>query len=236
MTLHAAIEKLLQQKGLPMTTHEIADELNKSNWYQKKDKSNITDYQIHGRTKNYQQIFSRNGSTVSLVKHHLIKQPPVQIEKDILNTNLSNNVSRHNKDECYVLDLCDSVLELTCLRQHKFDFLLGDTNSKGVARKLPVDGYYKELNIAIEYHESQHNETVIFFDKPNQTTISGVNRGVQRKIYDIRRREVLPAKGINLIEISYTDFNYNGQKRITRNLKQDKEVIKKFLAGYIKKV
>ena len=30
MTLHAAIEKLLQQKGLPMTTHEIADELNKS--------------------------------------------------------------------------------------------------------------------------------------------------------------------------------------------------------------
>lgn len=66
MTLHAAIEKLLLQTGRPMTTQEIADELNKNKWYMKKDCSRIDAFQIHGRTKNYGEIFERNGSTVSL--------------------------------------------------------------------------------------------------------------------------------------------------------------------------
>lgn len=66
MTLHEAIEKLLKEKNRPMTTTEIARELNQNNWYQKKDGSSIEPFQIHGRTKNYSQIFVRNGSTVSL--------------------------------------------------------------------------------------------------------------------------------------------------------------------------
>jgi len=67
MTLHEAIEKLLRQNGRPMTTQQIADELNKNGWYKKKDGSKITAYQIHGRTKNYPNIFHRDGSTVSLI-------------------------------------------------------------------------------------------------------------------------------------------------------------------------
>ncbi|MDP1623785.1 MAG: HTH domain-containing protein [Bacteroidales bacterium] len=66
MTLHEAIEKLLQQTDRPMTTTEIANELNKNQWYQKKDGSAIDPFQIHGRTKNYSKMFNRNGSTVSL--------------------------------------------------------------------------------------------------------------------------------------------------------------------------
>lgn len=50
-----------------MTTQQIASDLNKSKWYQKKDGSTITAYQIHGRTKNYANIFDRDGSTVSLI-------------------------------------------------------------------------------------------------------------------------------------------------------------------------
>ena len=68
MTLHEAIEKLLRQVGRPMTTQQIADELNKNGWYQKKDGSEITAYQIHGRTKNYYHLFKRDGSTVSLIR------------------------------------------------------------------------------------------------------------------------------------------------------------------------
>lgn len=30
---------------------------------------------------------------------------------------------------------------------------------------LPVDAYYKELNIVVEYREKQHTEEVEFFDK-----------------------------------------------------------------------
>jgi len=66
MTLHEAIEKLLRQNGRPMTTTEIAIGLNKNKWYEKKDGSPIAPFQIHGRTKNYPQIFNRNGSTVFL--------------------------------------------------------------------------------------------------------------------------------------------------------------------------
>lgn len=66
MTLHEAIEKLLRQTGRPMTTQQIADELNKNGWYQKKDGSTIQAFQIHGRTRNYANIFNRDGSTVSI--------------------------------------------------------------------------------------------------------------------------------------------------------------------------
>ena len=67
MTLHEAIEKLLKATGRPMTTHEISERLNANKWYQKKDGSKITGFQIHGRTKNYPQLFIRSGTTVSLV-------------------------------------------------------------------------------------------------------------------------------------------------------------------------
>ena len=69
MKLHEAIVKVIQLKGTPMTTTEIADKLNSNNWYQKKDSSEITALQIHGRTRIYSNLFNRNGITVSLVEH-----------------------------------------------------------------------------------------------------------------------------------------------------------------------
>ncbi len=67
MTLHDAIEKLISEIGQPMTTQQIADKLNKNGWYQKKDGSTLSAFQIHGRTRKYPNIFGRNGSTVSLI-------------------------------------------------------------------------------------------------------------------------------------------------------------------------
>ena len=81
MTLHESIEKLLRQTGRPMTTQQIADELNKNGWYQKKDGSAIQAFQIHGRTKNYAMIFNRNGSTVSLIGQTITTSKPGTIEK-----------------------------------------------------------------------------------------------------------------------------------------------------------
>jgi hypothetical protein len=66
MTLHEAIIRLLKQTGRAMSTREIADALNMNKWYEKKDRSAITDFQIHGRTRNCPQHFDRNGSMVSL--------------------------------------------------------------------------------------------------------------------------------------------------------------------------
>ncbi len=68
MKLHEAIIKVLLENGVPMTTTAIAARLNQTKWYVKKDSSIITGFQIAGRTKNYPELFNRNGSTVSLKK------------------------------------------------------------------------------------------------------------------------------------------------------------------------
>lgn len=68
MTLHEAITQVLKNENRAMSTKEIADRLNENGFYAKKDNSPITDFQIHGRTKNYPNLFNRNGSTVSLTE------------------------------------------------------------------------------------------------------------------------------------------------------------------------
>lgn len=114
--------------------------------------------------------------------------------------------SRKNSDESYVIDLCDEVLNSVSSRQHRFDFLKGDT---GV--KLPVDAYYKDFNLVIEFYERQHTESVPLFDR--KMTVSGVTRDEQRRIYDKRRKLILPQHGINIVVISYSDFGQS--KKIT---------------------
>lgn len=134
--------------------------------------------------------------------------------------------SRKDSDEHYVLDLCDEVLNLKGLRQHRFDFLVGDSGTR-----LPVDIYYPDLNLVIEYKEQQHTKPNKHFDKPDRLTVSGVHRGEQRKIYDQRRLDVLPQHGINVIEISYSDFEFDRKDKILRDLEKDLEVVKKMLAS-----
>jgi hypothetical protein len=140
MTLHGAIEKLLLQIGHSLTISEIAEELNKNNWYHKKDGSKITAFQIHGRTRNYLKIFDRNGTTVSLLGY---KSLNFDSSKKLTNNPTTSETTSGYKDEHYVLDLCDKVLHLSCSRQHRFDFLRGDINIRGYAAKLPIDGYYR---------------------------------------------------------------------------------------------
>jgi len=121
----------------------------------------------------------------------------------------------YRDNEIYVIDLCDRVLNLKAFRGHRFEFLKGDPGKNGRCRLLPVDAYYPELNLVIEYHERQHSEAVPLFDR--KPTISGITRAEQRRRYDQRRREILPQFGIKLIELKYSDFDHDSSKRILRN-------------------
>lgn len=150
-------------------------------------------------------------------------KPKKEIVQNVGHNEQKKNVFKH-RDEDYVLDLCDEVLKVMGSRQHKFDFLVGDSG-----RRLPVDIYYPTLNLVIEYREYQHSNDVLFFDKPDKITVSGVSRGEQRKIYDQRRRDVLPQHGIQLIEIDFTDFAYDRKNRIVRDRAKDLEIVKKVL-------
>ncbi|MBZ9628126.1 hypothetical protein LB450_08450 [Psychroflexus sp. CAK1W] len=145
------------------------------------------------------------------------------------NTKVSKLKPKSNKqsDEDYIIDLCDEVLGLQSSRQHRFDFLRGDT---GV--KLPVDAYYSSLNLVVEYYERQHTERVNFFDK--RITSSGISRGEQRKKYDQLRQTELPKNRINLIIFDYSEFLHTSNKRLIKNRKEDWEVIKRKLGCFNK--
>ncbi len=130
------------------------------------------------------------------------------------------------RDEDYVLDLCDHLLGRKALRQHRFGFLVGDTG-----RSLPVDAYYPDLQLAIEYREIQHTESVDFFDRRN--TVSGVPRGEQRRRYDERRRQQLPKHGLTLVEIPYSDLAHSGSKRLKRDRPHDEAVLHRLLARWL---
>lgn len=147
--------------------------------------------------------------------------------------NQTTTGKRKDSDEAYVINLCDEVLKLTASRQHKFGFLLGDVSpTTGKKAQLPVDAYYEEHKLVVEYNERQHTESVALFDR--KKTISGMSRGEQRKMYDERRKKVLPEHGIDLITISYFDFG--SSKKLLRNKEHDIQIVKKKLAKYITKI
>jgi hypothetical protein len=140
---------------------------------------------------------------------------------------------RENSDETYVIDICDQVLRQRAERQASFDFLRGDSRKRGPGkgRMLPCDAYYPELNLVIEYHERQHSESVPIFDR--RETVSGVPRGAQRKMYDDRRRDILPANGLNLIVFDVSQFTCGAGKRLKRDRVADDKVIRACLINYM---
>jgi hypothetical protein len=129
------------------------------------------------------------------------------------------------KDQNYVVDLCDEVLGEEALREHHFGWLRGDAGTT-----LPVDAYYPSARLVLEYRERQHDEPVAIFDKPDQLTVSGVHRGEQRRIYDERREELIPANGLRLVIIRPSDLDANSRGRLRRNVEQDRAAIRNLLS------
>ncbi|MGO2423390.1 MULTISPECIES: hypothetical protein [Glutamicibacter] len=133
-----------------------------------------------------------------------------------------------HRDEHYVLDLCAEVLGMSCAGQQTFDWLRGEPSLKSGKRKaLPVDGYFEELGLVVEYHERQHSEPVPFFD--NKVTSTGMLRGSQRKLYDARKAALIPQHGLTLLVIDYRDF-FHKKGKIVRDPARDREIVAALLA------
>lgn len=120
------------------------------------------------------------------------------------------------RDEIYVIDLCDELLGERASRQHRFPWLVGDPGRDGRPRTLPVDAYYESLALVVEYREQQHGRPVAFFDKPTILTVSGVHRGEQRQTYDRRRDVLIPQHGLRLWVIRPDDIGGNTRGRLDR--------------------
>jgi hypothetical protein len=135
--------------------------------------------------------------------------------------------SRSDSDESYVIDLCDEILGHKATRQHRFDFLRGDPSSKRPrGTKLPVDAYYADLALVIEYRERQHTKPIPHFDKPHVMTVSGCDRGIQRRIYDQRRRDVLRTNGIELLEVECSLLARGSGHKLKRSRSHDLAVLR----------
>ena len=135
---------------------------------------------------------------------------------------------RDSSDEHYVLELCDQILGKPGSRQHRFEWLLGDPSpTTGRQVRLPVDAFWPEHQLVVEFRESQHFEATPFFDKPDRLTVSGVHRGEQRRRYDERRDSLIPEHGLRLVVIRTDDFETRG-KRIVRR-ETDRELVRLLL-------
>ncbi len=209
------IVKLIKEKLKADTTKQksIRNQIRKIGFY-------ASDYGFRDGY-NVEQFLSVAKITGGALPKPEAKQKPISILKPTVQE-IKPTSARSTSDESYVIDLCDEVLKLKALRQHRFDFLKGDSGTR-----LPVDAYYPSLNLVVEFKERQHTEEVKFFDK--RQTVSGVGRGEQRKLYDQRRRDVLPKHGIKLIEFDYSEFEISRGKKLVRNREEDLKVIMKKL-------
>ena len=91
MTLHEAIVQVLCENMHEMTTQEIADEINQRRLYTKKDSTEVTAFQIHGRTRNYPQLFTRRGSWVGLVEWD--SKPKMALSRTFENSSIKTKTS-----------------------------------------------------------------------------------------------------------------------------------------------
>jgi hypothetical protein len=134
---------------------------------------------------------------------------------------------RLDSDEKYVLDLVSNILDEEYEWQKRFDTLFGDPGKNGRRPKLPIDAYFPESNLIVEYREKQHFVEVNIMDR--RMTVSGVNRGEQRKIYDLRKEKWAQDNNINFLVIAYNDLKYKNSGKLLRNIEEDKKRIKKLL-------
>lgn len=139
-------------------------------------------------------------------------------------------MSRADSDEHYILNLCDEALGVPGIRQAKFDWLRGDPSpARPRGTKLPVDGFWPDLALVVEFQEEQHTQPTPFFDRRH--TVSGVGRGEQRRLYDERKRTLIPEHGLRLVVIEKAEFTLKS-RRIDRDRARDLQVVRRHLAEF----
>lgn len=182
----------------------------------------------------YPRPAGRSGSNWSLSEEQVAaarqRFSPGSVAPDRVSApHLSRSRARGDSDESYVIDLCDEVMCERALRQHTFSWLRGDPSAKGATRPLPVDAFYEQAGLVVEYLERQHDQPVDHFDKPDVLTVSGVHRGEQRRIYDARRKSEIPRQGLRLINVHATELDANATGRLRRSRESDLQVLRRLL-------
>lgn len=138
------------------------------------------------------------------------------------------------KDNDYLIELCDQILNKKSQKQFTFNDLLGDFHKDGISRtKLPLDAYYKEMNLVVEVVNKKSSTLQKDIDKSQKLTVSGVTREEQRKIYQERKRTFLEEKEIKVFEINFALFETDEENRLIRSETNDLALLKELLQEFI---
>lgn len=131
-----------------------------------------------------------------------------------------------NSDENYLLDLCDELLEQKASRKHTFDTLVGNLHKRGKGRtKLPLDAYYKDLKLVIEFFQKEKNFEDL--DEKEQARVT------QIKYYDELKKEAVLNKKFRYMKINYAQFECNENDKLIRNTENDTIVLKDILKDFL---
>ena len=104
-------------------------------------------------------------------------------------------------EQKYCLQLVQETLGGEPFEEEKtFEFLRGDPTPKRPAgTKLPVDGYFPGLKLAVEYREKQHRgQGPKLWDK--RITATGVDRKTQRDKLAERKAKAAAERALRLLE------------------------------------
>lgn len=104
----------------------------------------------------------------------------------------------------YVIELLAEILEEQPAREIRFPWAVGDPSAKtGRSAQLPFDAVWESRRLIVEVDEDQHRQPVPFWDKPDVVTVSGVSRGEQRRIYDMRKRAAAREHEYTVVEVEW---------------------------------
>ena len=113
------------------------------------------------------------------------------------------------------------------IENYRFSFLRGDPTAKqSNGTTLPVDAYYPEANLVLEFREGQHYGDRFAF-RDNRITATGETRKQQRQKYDKKREDILPANGIRLLIV----YDYQLSGDYDKDLTSVKEAIKELMGN-----
>ena len=134
------------------------------------------------------------------------------------------------KDDDYLIELCDDILNKKSQKQFTFDDLLGDYHKDGISQtKLPLDAYYQDINLVVEVVNKRSVVLKNTIDKSQKITVSGVTREEQRKVYQERKRTFLEEKDVKVFEINFALFETDESNRLIKNKENDKALLKELL-------
>jgi len=140
-----------------------------------------------------------------------------------------------NSDKQYVLDLCDRTTRETGLKNHTFDWLVGDMHRNGRTRsKLPCDSYYSKFKLVVDYIERPLIERVSEEEIASDQEDNRSERDKKRALYVERKRERLPSKGYTYFTLPHDLFDADENGRIIRDRDKDVKRVASVLGDFLK--